>query len=264
MFDLITSTDDRPLRERSPASKMVALVGHIVVVAVAAAVSLHHAARDRPPVAPSIMAFVSPTPAVPAPPPAPPQAPPPTAPRRARRPAVSSQRSPAAAEETTRAARPAAAPVEAPAEIGPESSVAGTPSTTGMLGGIEGGVPGGVPGGLMGGVLTYEPPPPPPPAARGPVRVGGQITTPALIRRVEPVYPEVASLAHLTGLVVLEATVNEEGRVVAVRVVRSRHPLLDRAASEALAEWRYSPLVLNGTPMPFVVTVTFTFSVKDR
>src|SRR5207253_5614466 len=115
------------------------------------------------------------------------------------------------------------------------------------------------------------PPPPPPtppplPAAqvvKGPVRIGGQITAPALIRRVEPTYPEVAAVAHLTGMVILEATVSTDGCVDSVKVLRSRNALLDKAAQEALMQWQYSPLVLNGIPTPFVLTVTFTFSVQQ-
>jgi TonB family protein len=46
-----------------------------------------------------------------------------------------------------------------------------------------------------------------------------------------------------------------------VRVLRSRHPFLDKAAVDALKQWQYTPLVLNTIPTPFVLTVTFNFSV---
>ena len=38
---------------------------------------------------------------------------------------------------------------------------------------------------------------------------------------------------------------------------------LDEAAIEAVKQWRYSPLVLNGVPTPFVLSVTLNFSVKQ-
>ncbi len=60
------------------------------------------------------------------------------------------------------------------------------------MGGVEGGVPEGVLGGIVGGLPNDVPPPPPPPAPRGPVRIGGQIEMPALVHRVEPVYPQMA------------------------------------------------------------------------
>jgi protein TonB len=165
---------------------------------------------------------------------------------------------------------PLAAPIEAPAEIAPEiSRVATTGVEGGVEGGLEGGIAGGVAGGIVGGIpggVVPPPPPPPPPAPepRAPVRVGGQITTPALVKRVEPTYPEIASSAQLTGIVILEATVGTDGCVEAVKVLRSRHPFLDRASVEALRQWQYSPLMLNGIKTPFVVTVTFNFSVTTR
>jgi TonB family protein len=62
-------------------------------------------------------------------------------------------------------------------------------------------------------------------------------------------------------MVILEATVGPDGCVDSVRVLRPRHPFLDKAATDALRQWRYSPLVLNGIATPFVLTVTFNFSV---
>ena len=161
-----------------------------------------------------------------------------------------------------------AAPVEAPGAIEPERLSARDESIAGALGGVEGGVPGGVTGGVVGGILSSTPPPPPPPpppapvAARAPVRIGGQITAPALLHRVEPTYPEMAQFAQLSGMVILEAVVGTDGCVESVKILRSRHLLLDKASKEALLQWRYSPLVLNGIPAAFVLTVTFNFSVK--
>jgi protein TonB len=111
----------------------------------------------------------------------------------------------------------------------------------------------------VGGVVSSAPPPPPPPA---PVRVGGQIKTPRLLRRVDPVYPDIAAAARITGMVILEARVDSEGNVEDVQVLRSRHRLLDEAAVEALRQWQYTPLVLNEVATPFVLTVTFTFDTK--
>jgi len=82
------------------------------------------------------------------------------------------------------------------------------------------------------------------------------------VKRVEPIYPDVAALAQLSGIVILEATVGTDGCVESVKVLRSRHMLLDKASEEPLLQWRYSPLVLNGIATPFVLTVTFTFSVR--
>ena len=66
----------------------------------------------------------------------------------------------------------------------------------------------------------------------------------------------------MAGTVVLEALVGTDGRVESVTLLRSRHLLLDNAAIAAIKQWRYTPLILNGLPTPFVLTVTFTFSVR--
>jgi protein TonB len=252
MFDLIMDTQDRPLRERSGFSRIVAVLAHIAVLLVVVMIPLLLATNELPSV-PTMMAFVAPSPEAPPPPPAPPPPAPPPA-------AVPAQPRPVPT------AGQFAAPVEAPSEIRAER--AGPPevqSAAGILGGVEGGVAGGVVGGIVGGIVSPAPPPPPPPAppvTPAIVRIGGKITAPALLHRVEPTYPDLASMAQLTGLVILEATVNTDGCVNSVKVLRSRHPLLDKAAQDALMQWRYSPLVLNGIPTAFVLTVTFNFSTK--
>jgi protein TonB len=104
-------------------------------------------------------------------------------------------------------------------------------------------------------------PPPPPPPPKAPTRIGGDIKPPALIHRVEPEYPPVAVSGKIQGLVILEAEVNEAGVVTDVRVLRPML-LLDEAAIKAVKQWRYQPLVLNGTPVPFILTVTLNFSLR--
>ena len=91
--------------------------------------------------------------------------------------------------------------------------------------------------------------------------MGGQIKEPALIYRVEPVYPGVAVSANVEGTVILEAIVDQEGRVESVRVLRSVS-VLDRAAVEAVKQWRYSPVILNGIPEKFILTVAVTFRLE--
>jgi len=85
---------------------------------------------------------------------------------------------------------------------------------------------------------------------------------PELVRRIEPEYPPLAVKAHIQGVVIMEAIVNEEGAVQNVRLLRSANPLLDREAEIALKQWRYSPLVLNGIRVPFILTVTLSFHLE--
>ncbi len=97
------------------------------------------------------------------------------------------------------------------------------------------------------------------PAAQGaPVRTEGDGAAPTRRVYVEPIYPEIAKRAGVSGVVVLEAIIDSNGNVTNVRVVRSR-PLLDQAAMDAVREWKYEPTVSNGVPVPIVMTVTVIF-----
>lgn len=104
-------------------------------------------------------------------------------------------------------------------------------------------------------------PPPPPPAPGGPVRVGGNIKAPTKIQDVRPVYPPEALDARVSGMVILEVTIDTEGNVADAKVLRSI-PLLDQAALTAVKGWRFTPTLLNGTPVPVIMTVTVNFSVE--
>jgi len=151
---------------------------------------------------------------------------------------------------------PAAAPVEAPKEIKPETGLEAPEG--GVAGGVEGGVPGGVVGGVVGG-LPEAPPPPPPPQA--PVRVGGNIRPPTKIKDVKPIYPSIAQSARVQGVVIIEATIGLDGKVNDARVLRSI-PLLDQAALDAVRQWQFTPTLLNGVPVPVIMTVTVNFTLQ--
>ena len=79
-----------------------------------------------------------------------------------------------------------------------------------------------------------------------------------MIHRVEPVYPPDAVTARVEGTVVVEATVDEDGNVISVKVLRSIAPL-DQAAIGAVSQWRYSPLRVNNEAAQFVITVNVSF-----
>jgi protein TonB len=91
------------------------------------------------------------------------------------------------------------------------------------------------------------------------VRIGGQIKTPTKIKDVKPVYPAIARSARVAGAVTIEATIGPDGKVIDAKVVRSI-PLLDQAALDAVQQWEYTPTLLNGVPVPVLVTVTINFT----
>lgn len=147
------------------------------------------------------------------------------------------------------------APIEVPSEIRPEEGL-----DLGVEGGVPGGVEGGVPGGVVGGVVGGLPQEAPPPPVQA-VRVGGQIKAPKKIKNVDPVYPVLATQARVQGVVILECTISPQGKVTDVKVLRGI-PLLDQAAVEAVKQWAYTPTLLNGIPVPVIMTVTVQFSIN--
>jgi TonB family protein len=84
---------------------------------------------------------------------------------------------------------------------------------------------------------------------------------PKRVKEVEPVYPTDARMARMEGTVILAVRTDEEGRVEEVMVLRSI-PKLDPAAVEAVRQWVYEPLVIDGQPRKAVFPVTFVFKLK--
>jgi protein TonB len=256
MFDLIVS-GHRNTTRRDLAPLAISWGLHALAMGAVILLPLLFATSQLPAVPKEILTYV--TVAAPPPPPPPPPAPAikPAAPRPAPKPRLAPKLRPVP-QAPVLEARELQVPIEANEE---GSEFAGNvDSFEGVPGGMLGGVPGGVLGGVVGGIPDV-PPPPPPPAPRAPVRTGGQIKAPALIKRVAPVYPPLAVNAQVEGVVILEATVGRDGRVEDVKVLRSIG-LLERAAIDAVREWQYEPLLLNGQPERFILTVTVSFSLS--
>lgn len=177
-------------------------------------------------------------------PPPPPPPPPPPAPR-----APTVTKTPIRPVDDTKFT----APVEVPEQVKPEEGI-----DLGVEGGVAGGVEGGVPGGVVGGVVGGLPDAPAPVQA---VRVGGQIKEPKKLKHVNPAYPDIAKQARVQGIVILECTISPQGRVTDVKVLRGI-PLLDASAIDAVKQWIYTPTLLNGVPVPVIMTVTVNFRLS--
>jgi protein TonB len=108
------------------------------------------------------------------------------------------------------------------------------------------------------GEMAAPPPLPPPPVK--PMRLHSGMREPRKIVDVKPIYPAFAQTARREGLVILEAVIGANGLVESVRVLRGV-PLLDDAAVDAVRQWRFTPALLNGEPVPVVMTVTVNFQL---
>jgi protein TonB len=241
LFEDLIDSDRVAHKTQQSKTLPISLALHAFAAAVIVIVPIL-AADQMPDPASAVKAFfVEPMSAPPPPPP-----PPPPAPRAANAPKIPPR--PVTPETAF------VAPVEVPQEIKPEEGL-----DLGVEGGVAGGVEGGVPGGVVGGVVGGLPDAPPPPQQA--VRVGGQIKEPKKLKNVNPTYPDIAKQARVQGVVILECTISPQGKVTNVTLLRGI-PLLDQAAIDAVKQWVYTPTLLNGVPVPVIMTVTVNFKLS--
>jgi TonB family protein len=93
-----------------------------------------------------------------------------------------------------------------------------------------------------------------------PVAVGGSVTSPRLIRRVEPAYPPQLRAARLRGRVTLKAVIDASGDVRNVEVLASQNASFSKAAIDAVRQWKYDPAMRAGCTVPVALTVGLEFN----
>lgn len=162
----------------------------------------------------------------------------------------------AATPRTVLTANPDVAPLDAPTGVRDELGIV---EPEPAAAGVAGGLPEGVAGSILSG-LPDAAPPVAPLAPAAPIRVS-QMRAPAKVHHVSPDYPVIAQQARVQGTVILEAVIDASGKVTDARVLRSI-ALLDQAALDAVRQWVFTPTLLNGVPVPIVMTVTVTFTLK--
>ncbi len=128
----------------------------------------------------------------------------------------------------------------------------------------------GIPNGVMPPVGDAPPgwipptlPVVPPPVERPRPRavISEPVQQALLIHRVEPVYPALARQIRLEGTVRLRAIIGRDGVVNSLELL-SGHPILARAALNAVSQWRYRPTLLNGQPVEVETCVTVIFQLQ--
>ena len=93
-------------------------------------------------------------------------------------------------------------------------------------------------------------------------RVGGGVTAPSILKRVEPMYSEEARKARYQGTVVLEAVVLADGTVRVQRVVKGIGFGLDEKAIEALRQWKFIPGKKNGEAVAVQLQFEVNFTLR--
>jgi TonB family protein len=132
---------------------------------------------------------------------------------------------------------------------------------------MAGGVPSGIAAGAHPVVNVAEPPTatvPPPKVAqeKKPVFVPSGVLNSNVLLAPRPVYPSVARLEKVQGVVVVQAVISEKGKVESVSVVSG--PVgLQQAAMDAMRSWKYRPYMVDGVPVQVRTFVSFNF-VRDH
>jgi periplasmic protein TonB len=117
--------------------------------------------------------------------------------------------------------------------------------------------------------LASAPPPRPKPEpaptaqTHQPIRVASTVQMAKLVRKVVPPYPPLARAARISGVVHLIGIIARDGAIRNLQLV-SGHPLLTRAAIEAVQQWIYQPTLLNGEPVEVIAPIDVNFTLGDR
>jgi protein TonB len=132
------------------------------------------------------------------------------------------------------------------------------------------------PAGLLtsAGRIANQPAPPPPalasanppPAAPvvsapAPVAAAKTVREPKLISSVRPIYPATAKASNVQGIVTVSASIDANGKVVSAKAL-SGPILLRQPAADAVSQWKYSPGLTDGKPVPSQVTVSVEFRMN--
>ena len=83
-----------------------------------------------------------------------------------------------------------------------------------------------------------------------------------LLRKVVPGYPPLAKTARVSGVVHLLGVIAKDGTIQNLQLL-SGHPLLARAAIEAVSQWIYQPTLLNGQPVEVIAPIDVNFTLDQ-
>lgn len=94
------------------------------------------------------------------------------------------------------------------------------------------------------------------------VPISAGVAAGMVVHKTAPVYPKFAQDAHITGTVVLKATITKQGSIEGIQVL-SGPKLLAPSAVDAVKTWKYKPYMLDGQPVAVETNVTVVFGGKQ-
>src|SRR5215471_434562 len=105
-------------------------------------------------------------------------------------------------------------------------------------------------------------PEPPKISTTAPVRVSGTVQAAKILRKVVPQYPPLARQARVSGVVRLLGVIAKDGTVQRLTVI-SGHPLLQKAALDAVSQWLYQPTLLSGEAVEVLAPIDVIFRLSQ-
>ncbi len=102
----------------------------------------------------------------------------------------------------------------------------------------------------------------PPPEPDGPIHIVGDATDPVKVHEVKPQYTEIARKARIEGVVILQATIDRNGDVTDVKVLKGLGLGLSEAAAAAVRQTKFRPATLNGKPVGVYYNLTVNFQLQ--
>ncbi len=85
---------------------------------------------------------------------------------------------------------------------------------------------------------------------------------PTIIKRVEPVYPELAQKAGLEGKVIAYLWIDKAGKVRDVKIVKSDSEVFNQPVIDAAKQWLFTPALMKNGPVAVWLSVPFNFTLK--
>lgn len=158
------------------------------------------------------------------------------------------------------------APVVVPRHVNPVNDTGAPPDIAGLAAvGSTDGAPGSS---FVGTPIPLPSTPPALPESKpksvnaSPIRIGTGAAEAKLIDKVLPVYPALAKSARVQGVVEFSAVISKEGNIQNLQLVRG-HPLLVKAARDAVLQWKYRPTLLNGKPVEVLTDIVVNFTLTS-
>lgn len=93
-------------------------------------------------------------------------------------------------------------------------------------------------------------------------KIGGDVSKPILLSKVEPEYTEAAKKDKVQGTTLLNVTIGKEGTPTNIHVLRPLRPDLDANAISAVTHWRFTPATHNGAPVPVAANIEINFKLR--